>query len=245
MHVNKPWPGGYFPEQRLSYIRNLCLQTGNQTTQIPISQAIQFTAMLDYHNFPMKTQVFSVLLFLVPVLGFAQATTGTDANFSTGYQSSTGASRVPRAETDIPPTAEALQATLVELTNQYYAVHQLHWNVTGPLFISLHELYEGFYGDLAGYMDDVAERMLSLDQPADNRPSTVVTGSQLTPATPGGFVTDKQSLEILAARYEQLSNNVAQRIVATGETDMVTQDLLIAVKATLDLHLWKVRSVMK
>ena len=195
----------------------------------------------------MKTQVFSLLLFLLPVVGFSQANSGADtsSNFSTDYKSATGANKVPRAETDIPPTVEALQATLVELTDQYYAVHQLHWNITGPLFISLHELYEDFYEELAEFMDDVAERKLSLDQPADNRPATVVADSKLTPATPAGFVTDKQSVEILAARYQQLSDNVAQRIADTGDTDLVTQDLLISVKAALDLHLYKVRSFLK
>ncbi|WP_116126497.1 Dps family protein [Lewinella sp. IMCC34183] len=185
----------------------------------------------------MKSLLFSLLL--LPVVGFAQQ------SFSTDYRSPTGADRVPRAETDIPPTTDALQATLVELTDQYYAVHQLHWNITGPLFISLHELYEEFYEGLSGTIDEVAERKLALDQPADNRPATVVSDSPLSPATPAGFVSDKRSLEILAERYEQLSNNVARRITETGETDPVTQDLLISVKDMLDLHLWKVRSFLK
>ncbi len=75
----------------------------------------------------MKAQVFQIFLLPLPVLGAAQTSgTFTDANFSTGYKSDTGAHQEPRAETDIPPTVEALQAKLVELTDQYDAVHQLH-----------------------------------------------------------------------------------------------------------------------
>ena len=193
----------------------------------------------------MKTQLFSLLL-LLPVLGFAQ-TSGADttANFSTDYRSTTGANQYPEAEIDVPPTTDALQATLYELTDEYYAVHQLHWNITGPLFISLHELYEEIYTGLAEQIDAVAERKLALNEAADDRPAAVAENSDLTPATPEGFVTDKRSLEIVAARHKQLSDNLAERITATGETDLVTQDLLIAVKYMVDHQLYKVRSFMK
>ena len=193
----------------------------------------------------MKTQFLFLLLFL-PLIGFAQqSATDTTGNFSTDYRSTTGAAQYPQAEIDIPPTTDALQATLYELTDEYYAVHQLHWNLTGPLFISLHELYEEMYTGLSEQIDAVAERKLALNQAADDRPAAVAQNSDLAPATPEGFVTDKRSLEIVAARHKQLSDNLAERITATGETDLVTQDLLISVKYMVDHQLYKIRSFMK
>ncbi len=75
--------------------------------------------------------------------------------------------------------------------------------------------------------------------------SSLAQESKLTPATPTGFVTDKQSFEILAARHKQLSDNPAERMTTTGETDLVTQDLLISVEYMIDTQLWELRSFMK
>lgn len=181
------------------------------------------------------------LLLLCPYLATAQQS----VDFRTGYQDPAADRRVPSAELDIDPTAEALQATLYELTDQYYAIHQMHWNVTGPLFISLHELYEEFYEDINAKIDEVAERKLALDRPADARPAAVADNADLRPATPQGFVTDKQSLEVLSARHLQLSNRLGERIAATGDTDAVTQDLLISVRDMIDKQLWMMRSFLK
>ncbi len=191
----------------------------------------------------MKT-ILSSLLLILPLLVSAQQSQDT-TSFRTGYRDAEGASRVPSAEIDIPPTADDLQATLYELTDEYYAVHQLHWNVTGPLFISLHELYQEFYEAIAQKMDEVAERKLALDRAADNRPAAVAQNANLSPATPAGFTTDKESLDILSARHLQLTERLAERITATGETDLVTQDLLISVKDMIDYQLWQMRSFMK
>ncbi|WP_116107569.1 Dps family protein [Lewinella sp. IMCC34191] len=187
-------------------------------------------------------RIFLPLLFLLPIVGYSQADTAT---LQTGYSSSEGADRVPSTELTIPPTAEALQATLYELDDQYHAIHQMHWNVTGPLFISLHELYEEFYTAIAGKMDEVAERKLALDEPADARPAEVAANANLSPAVPGGFVADKETLELLSARHLQISNRLGERIAETGETDVVTQDLLISVRDMIDKQLWMMRSFLK
>ena len=182
------------------------------------------------------------LLLVLPFLASSQ-TNGRD--LATGYRSSAGAERVPSTELDIPPTVADLQATLYELDDQYHAVHQMHWNVTGPLFISLHELYEEIYTDLAGKMDEVAERKLALDAPADARPAAVARNADLGPATPEGFVADRESLEVLTARHLEISNRLGERIARTGETDVVTQDLLISVRDLIDKQLWMLRSFLK
>jgi len=185
----------------------------------------------------MKPRIFILPLFILFSVGLS-------AQVNTGYKSASGAARVPDAMVEVGPTADALQATLYELSSQYHAVQQMHWNLTGPLFISLHELYGEIYGGIAGQIDAVAERKLALDRPADARPSAVAANANLT-AVPDGFVTDMQTLELLAARHETISDRLAQRISDTGETDPVTQDLLITVKYMIDEQLWKLRSHLK
>ena len=46
----------------------------------------------------------------------------------------------------------------------------------------------------------------------------------------------------LSERYKTISERLEARIETTGKTDTVTQDLLIALRNTIDLHLWKLRS---
>ena len=201
---------------------------------------MNFTAFVNYPA--MKIYLSLLLISLLPAFGLAQSDT---SSFRTGYADTEAADRVPSTEVTIPPTAEALQATLYELDDQYHAFHQMHWNLTGPLFISLHELYEEIYTALAATMDEVAERKLALDEPADARPGQVAANANLSPATPAGLVADRESLDILSARHLQLSNRLGERIATTGETDVVTQDLLISVRDMVDKQLWMLRSFQK
>lgn len=48
----------------------------------------------------------------------------------------------------------------------YLKTHNFHWNVEGPQFIALHKLFEEQYRDLWNSLDDIAERIRALGQPA-------------------------------------------------------------------------------
>ncbi|WP_420457854.1 hypothetical protein [Neolewinella sp.] len=73
----------------------------------------------------MKT-ILSLLFLILPLLIFAQQNQQDTASLRTGYRDAAGANRVPQERIDIPPTVEALQATLYELEDEYLAVHQTH-----------------------------------------------------------------------------------------------------------------------
>ena len=192
----------------------------------------------------MKT-LFSILLLTLPLLTFAQQTGRDTGTLNTGYRDQAGATIIPREKVDIDPTAEALQATIYELSDEYYAVHQMHWNLTGPLFYELHIMYQEFYEAIAEQIDILAERKLSLDRPADARPAAVAQNANLTPATPEGFVTDKQTLEVLATRHLEISNRLADRIETTNDTDPTTSNLLQETKHMIDHQMWMMRSHVK
>ena len=149
--------------------------------------------------------------------------------------------RIPANAVQDQSSAEALQKSLYELIDQKHAVHQAHWNVRGPQFISLHELLGDLYGELGGYIDEVAERKLALGKPADGRPSQAASNANLGSVS-ADFVSDHEAIQQLTARYKKLSDRLGERIESTGKTDPVTQDLLIAVRNSIDLHLWKLRS---
>lgn len=59
--------------------------------------------------------------------------------------------------------AEGLKALLADTYTLYLQTHNFHWNVTGPLFRELHLMFEEHYQELAVAVDDIAERIRTLD----------------------------------------------------------------------------------
>lgn len=55
-----------------------------------------------------------------------------------------------------------LNGVLADSTVFYYKLHNYHWNVEGPSFFTLHEVFESLYTEWAGIMDTVAERVKGL-----------------------------------------------------------------------------------
>ncbi|MFI8380140.1 Dps family protein [Leeuwenhoekiella sp. NPDC079379] len=104
----------------------------------------------------MKKLQTSMLALLLTAGVFAQ---------NSDYKDNVTANLVSITNEQAEPSATALQSTLYELIDQSHAVHQAHWNLRGPQFISIHELLDSFYGQLSVYIDDVAERKLAIGFP--------------------------------------------------------------------------------
>jgi starvation-inducible DNA-binding protein len=62
--------------------------------------------------------------------------------------------------------AEGLKKVLADSYTLYLQTHNFHWNVTGPSFRELHLMFEEHYTELATAVDDIAERIRTLDVPA-------------------------------------------------------------------------------
>lgn len=62
--------------------------------------------------------------------------------------------------------ADGLKRLLADSYTLYLQTHNFHWNVTGPEFRELHLMFEEHYTELAVAVDDIAERIRTLDIPA-------------------------------------------------------------------------------
>lgn len=62
--------------------------------------------------------------------------------------------------------AEGLSHVLADTYTLYLKTHNFHWNVTGPMFNTLHTMFEQQYTELATAVDEIAERIRALDFPA-------------------------------------------------------------------------------
>lgn len=59
--------------------------------------------------------------------------------------------------------AEGLKRLLADSYTLYLQTHNFHWNVSGPQFRELHLMFEEHYTEMAGAVDDIAERIRTLD----------------------------------------------------------------------------------
>jgi starvation-inducible DNA-binding protein len=66
-------------------------------------------------------------------------------------------------EQDRTSIAEGLKRLLADSYTLYLQTHNFHWNVTGPQFRELHLMFEEHYNELATAVDDIAERIRTLD----------------------------------------------------------------------------------
>jgi starvation-inducible DNA-binding protein len=69
-------------------------------------------------------------------------------------------------ESDRLRIADGLSKLLADSYTLYLKTHNYHWNVTGPLFNTLHLMFEQQYTELAAAVDEIAERIRALGAPA-------------------------------------------------------------------------------
>src|SRR5476649_654312 len=81
------------------------------------------------------------------------------------------------SDKDRKKIADGLSHLLADTYTLYLKTHNFHWNVTGPMFNTLHLMFEGQYTELWMAVDVIAERIRALDEPA---PGTYHQFSKLT-----------------------------------------------------------------
>jgi starvation-inducible DNA-binding protein len=119
---------------------------------------------------------------------------------------------------------------------------QAHWNVRGPNFIALHELFDKVADTARTAADLSAERLTALGGEADGRVQSVASRTTL-PAYPHGLNSEQAHVEQVAKAIAALSDLTRHGIDDAGSWgDQVTADVLTEVTRDLDLKLWMVES---
>ncbi|MBI5447240.1 MAG: DNA starvation/stationary phase protection protein [Gammaproteobacteria bacterium] len=122
--------------------------------------------------------------------------------------------------------SEALGKILADTFTLYLKTHNFHWNLSGPLFISLHLLFEQQYQALFEAVDVLAERIRALGFPA---PGTYKAYGEMTCLKEvQGVPKTEEMLKMLLADHRTLVK-VAYDVFAVAETagDQATMDLMI------------------
>ena len=144
---------------------------------------------------------------------------------------------------DIAPATRAemvalLNARLADAIDLYSQAKQAHWNVKGPEFVQLHELFDQLAKEVLGYVDLIAERATALGGEALGTARMAAAASSL-----GEFPQDAyggmDAVDALADRYAAYARAVrAAADSADAAHDMDTNDLFVEVSRGIDKSLW-------
>ncbi|MFN4242359.1 MAG: DNA starvation/stationary phase protection protein Dps [Tepidisphaerales bacterium] len=140
------------------------------------------------------------------------------------------------------PVVELLQRRLVDLIDLQAHARQAHWNVKGPTFIMLHELFGTIVDGLDEPVDDVAERIVQLGGTPSGTAQTVAKTSSL-PEYPASLVSGPDHLKAVLASLATVAKSVRADVRTTDEQgDADTSDLLLGISRKLDKWVWFVES---
>ncbi len=134
-----------------------------------------------------------------------------------------------------------LQATLVELVDLSLLGKQAHWNVVGPQFRSVHLELDEIVDFARLSSDRVAERIATIGASPDGRVETVSASSELAPF-PAGYVPATETVQRVTDAMDTIAGRMKQRILAIGDADPVSQDILIGTTDELEKAAWMLRS---
>ncbi len=140
--------------------------------------------------------------------------------------------------------AEGLSRLLADTYSLYLKSHSFHWNVTGPMFSTLHTLFETQYTQLWTSIDEIAERIRALDEFA---PGTYSQFSKLTSIPEAaGVPSAKEMIRQLLEGHETVART-ARSVYPAAEKggDEATLDLLTQRLQTHEKDAWMLRSLLK
>jgi starvation-inducible DNA-binding protein len=137
---------------------------------------------------------------------------------------------------------ELLNARLADAIDLQTQMKQAHWNVKGPNFIALHELFDKINEDVEGYVDDLAERAVQLGGIAIGTARAVAQRSQQK-EYPLQLANGRDHVEAVSSALATFGKSARQGIDASEELrDKDTADLFTEISRGVDKWLWFVES---
>lgn len=139
--------------------------------------------------------------------------------------------------------ADGLSRLLADSYTLYLKTHNFHWNVVGPMFQSLHLLFEAQYTELATAVDEIAERIRALDYPA---PGSYAAFSQLTSVKEAIDVPDARQMITQLITDQETIVRTARDLFPNVENslDQATLDLLTRRMLIHEKNAWMLRSLL-
>ena len=139
--------------------------------------------------------------------------------------------------------ASGLSRLLADSYTLYLKTHNFHWNVTGPMFNTLHLMFEEEYTELATAVDEIAERIRALGHPAPGSYQQYAELSSVPEET--GVPAAKEMIKQLVEAHEQTAKTARSIFPLADEAnDEPTADLLTQRMQVHEKTAWMLRSLL-
>jgi starvation-inducible DNA-binding protein len=149
------------------------------------------------------------------------------------------------SDADREAITDGLGRLLADTYTLYLTTHNFHWNVTGPMFNTLHTMFMQQYTELWNAVDPIAERIRSLGHTAPGSYAQFATLSSLpdAPATPPKAL---KMVQWLAEGHEAVARTARSIFpLADAANDEPTADLLTQRLAVHEMAAWMLRSLLE
>jgi len=141
--------------------------------------------------------------------------------------------------------ADGLSHLLADTYTLYLTTHNFHWNVTGPMFNTLHVMFMGQYTELWNAVDPVAERIRSLGHHAPGSYAQFARLSSL-PDVPEQPPKALEMVRVLVAGHEAVARTARALFpIADKANDEPTADLLTQRLTVHEQTAWMLRSLLE
>ena len=139
---------------------------------------------------------------------------------------------------------EGLSHLLADTYTLYLKTHNFHWNVTGPMFQTLHLLFMEFYTEQWTAVDQIAERIRAMGAPAPGSYEAFATLTAIKQSR--GLPKARDMIIELIEGQETVARTARQMFdVAAQANDQPTCDLLTQRMQIHEKNAWMLRSLLE
>ncbi|WP_055105717.1 Dps family protein [Paenibacillus ihumii] len=138
---------------------------------------------------------------------------------------------------------QELNLQIANWTVLYTKLHHFHWYVKGPHFFTLHEKFEELYNEAAGYVDEIAERLLAIGGEPISTLKEALAKATISEA--GGKTSAEEMVAAIVADFEVIIGELKRGMAAAEQAeDEATSDLLLGVLSSLEKHNWMLNAYL-
>ena len=138
-------------------------------------------------------------------------------------------------------TKEVMNQLVADLSQFSVVIHQTHWYMRGPEFLTLHPLMDEFMDEINDQLDVISERLITLDGSPYSTLREFADNTKIEDEIGTWDRTIPERMEILISGYRYLADLYQKGIEVSGEEgDDCTQDIFIGFKTDIEKKIWMV-----
>lgn len=140
-------------------------------------------------------------------------------------------------------TKEVLNQLVADLSQMSMVIHQTHWYMRGAGFLTLHPLMDTFMDDVNDQLDEVSERLITLDGAPYSTLKEMAENTKIKDEKGSYDRSMEERLATLVVNYRYLVEVFEKGIEVAGEEeDNVTEDMFIDFKGATEKRIWMIQA---